>query len=390
MRLAVAAADNVRAPRGVLLLITGGPGQPGVPALARIPKILGAELHDYRVVVYDQRGTGAGALDCPALQSEMGSSDLWPAAGRRPSARAPGSSARTAAVLRHGRRRRRHGVAAPALGADRWTLDGISYGSYVGERYALAHPDACSGSCSTRSSRMSARPTSAWSSSGRRRACFARSAVRVRRRPRRGRARAPQRRAAARRPDAPEHRRSDLPHVVRRARGRAARGARRQPHRPEQLPRDGSPLERDAGGGLDQGLHASALCADWRYPWGSSAAPLAGREAKLRRAVAKLVPARASRRSTGRRPPAPGSCGSACRGRRHRATPLDRRKLTVPTLLVNGDHDLSTPLEWARQELALTTRGKLVVVPGAGHSTQSRAVSDVARNAVASFLLGSS
>ena len=59
----------------------------------------------------------------------------------------------------------------------------------------------------------------------------------------------------------------------------------------------------------------------------------------------------------------------------------------MPTLLVNGDHDLSTPLEWARQELALTTRGKLVVVPGAGHSTQSRAVSDVARNAVASFLL---
>src|SRR5207249_12216537 len=26
---------------------------------------------------------------------------------------------------------------------------------------------------------------------------------------------------------------------------------------------------------LDQGLHASALCADWRYPWGSSAVPLA-------------------------------------------------------------------------------------------------------------------
>ena len=69
-------------------------------------------------------------------------------------------------------------------------------------------------------------------------------------------------------------------------------------------------------------------------------------------------------------------------------TPLDRRRLTVPTLLVNGDHDLSTPLEWARQELALTTNGKLVVVPGAGHSTQSRAVSDVGRSAVARFLLG--
>jgi pimeloyl-ACP methyl ester carboxylesterase len=138
---------------------------------------------------------------------------------------------------------------------------------------------------------------------------------------------------------------------------------------------------------LDQGLHASALCADWRYPWGSSAAPLAGREAKLRRAVAKLAPStlapfdRATAAGTGfvRQclPWAPTP-----------PTAVDARKLTVPTLLVNGDHDLSTPLEWARQELALTTRGKLVVVPGAGHSTQSRAISDAARTAVANFLLG--
>jgi hypothetical protein len=60
----------------------------------------------------------------------------------------------------------------------------------------------------------------------------------------------------------------------------------------------------------------------------------------------------------------------------------------VPTLLVNGDHDLSTPLEWAREELRLTTNGRLVVVPGAGHSTQSRASTGVARTAVARFLLG--
>ena len=55
---------------------------------------------------------------------------------------------------------------------------------------------------------------------------------------------------------------------------------------------------------------------------------------------------------------------------------------------MNGNHDLSTPLEWARQELARTTHGKLVVVPGAGHSTQSRSASDVSRNAVAAFLNG--
>jgi pimeloyl-ACP methyl ester carboxylesterase len=138
---------------------------------------------------------------------------------------------------------------------------------------------------------------------------------------------------------------------------------------------------------LDQGLHASALCADWRYPWGSSAAPLTGREAKLSAAVARIPAARLfpfdARTASGNGfvrqclpwPPTP-------------PTPLPHGKLLVPTLLVNGDHDLSTPLAWARQQLALTPHGKLVVVPGAGHSVQSRAVSAAGRTAVARFLLG--
>ena len=72
----------------------------------------------------------------------------------------------------------------------------------------------------------------------------------------------------------------------------------------------------------------------------------------------------------------------------HMGLPLPHGKLRVRTLLVNGDHDLSTPLAWARRQLALTPRGKLVVVPGAGHSVQLRAVSNVGRRAVARFLLG--
>ena len=72
---------------------------------------------------------------------------------------------------------------------------------------------------------------------------------------------------------------------------------------------------------------------------------------------------------------------------RHPATPSAARRLPpVPTLLVNGDHDLSTPLEWARREAAVIPSGRLVVVRGAGHSVQMRAVSDAGRNAVAAFL----
>ena len=58
----------------------------------------------------------------------------------------------------------------------------------------------------------------------------------------------------------------------------------------------------------------------------------------------------------------------------------------VPTLLLAGSHDLSTPLEWARAEASLTPRGRLVVVQNAGHSVQVRATNDAGRRAVAKFL----
>src|SRR5262249_26982835 len=60
----------------------------------------------------------------------------------------------------------------------------------------------------------------------------------------------------------------------------------------------------------------------------------------------------------------------------------------VPTLLLAGNRDLSTPLPWARQELALAPRGRLVIVRGSGHSVQSRATLPAGRDAVRRFLLG--
>src|ERR1700746_3367099 len=77
LHLRVGMGDNVGAPHGVLLVLSGGPGQPGLPILdGYVSRALSAERHQYRIVVFDQRGTGAGALDCKALQEEMGSSDL--------------------------------------------------------------------------------------------------------------------------------------------------------------------------------------------------------------------------------------------------------------------------------------------------------------------------
>ena len=77
LRLQVAAGNNTGAPRGVLLFLTGGPGQPGVPFVPRIRSRLAPLFRDYRLVMFDQRGTGQfGAINCPALQQAVGSSDI--------------------------------------------------------------------------------------------------------------------------------------------------------------------------------------------------------------------------------------------------------------------------------------------------------------------------
>jgi pimeloyl-ACP methyl ester carboxylesterase len=385
LHLAVGVSDNAHAKRGVLLLLTGGPGQPGVPALQRVSRIVGSELADYRLVMFDQRGTGSGALRCAALQSSMGSSDLYP----------PPASAVRACAAKLGSRRQFFGTddvvadmeaLRKALGVDTWVVDGISYGTYVGERYALAHPEHVSklvldsvvphvgltdlGVVEFRATRRVLRDVCG-------NACVADLASVIRKR-----------HDGPLLLDAltfdsivdPTYRVSfDIPALLRdAARGSTAglEGFLRTVHQWSAIPAES----------LDQGLHASALCADWRYPWGSSAAPLAARAAKLGAAVARLTQSELYPydRDTALRN---GFIGQCLPWSPTPATPLAAGKIQVPTLLVNGDHDLSTPLEWARQELKLVPRGRLVVVPGAGHSVQSRAVSDAGRRAVAAFLL---
>jgi pimeloyl-ACP methyl ester carboxylesterase len=389
LHLQVGMGDNTNASDGVLLVLSGGPGQPGLPILdGFLSRALAAERTRYRIVVFDQRGTGAGALDCTALQREMGSSDLTP-----PSARAV-----RACAEKLGAKRAFFGTddvvadmeaLRQALGVDRWSLDGISYGTYVGERYGLAHPAHVSklvldsvvpqaGLFDGGVAEFAAVRRVLGSVCGR--ACVADLAAVVR-----------HDRLGPRLLDAltfdsiadPTYRRLwNVPAALHAAR----RGDRRLLNG---FLSAASMYQRNTPAAvLDQGLHASALCADWRYPWGSSAAPLAGRAAKLRAAIAR-IPARKLYPFDARTALGNGIVRQCLPWTPTAPTPPPHGKLRVPTLLVNGDHDLSTPLAWAREELALTTRGKLVVVPGAGHSTQSRAVSNVGRAAVAHFLLSS-
>jgi len=395
LKLNVAVADNTRADRGVLLFLTGGPGQPGIPSVARIATRLAPVLAAYRLVMIDQRGTGGTAIQCPKLQAEAGTSDIarpTPAAvrdcaGRLESTRAYYSTRDTVADLDALRR---------ALGVSTWTIDGVSYGTFVAERYALAHQNNVKALVLD-----SVLPHADPQADDPLYLTGLHATARVLR-------------AACADVHCGFDPAADLAWLVRHgldgvrlfdlivtyefadpdytavlSQIHAARQGDRGPllgleanvHQAA-----GAPAEF-----FSAGLHAATLCADLRLPW-SSSTPLSARPALLARRL-KPIPdsafwpfTRSTAASNGLiatclpwpvTPPVP--------------SPAPGSKLPpVPVLIVNGDRDLSTPLEWAREETRLAPRGKLVVVHGASHSVQSRERGGVGRAAIKAFLLGPS
>ncbi len=382
--LALAVATSLSGPRDVLLVLTGGPGQPGVPSIGRIAERYAALAERYRFVMIDQRGTGDRALDCPALQREMGFSDL-----QRPT---PGAVRACAAAV--GPKRAFYGTddtvrdldyLRRALGVGRMAIDGTSYGTYVAERYALAYPGHVS--------RLVLDSVVPHEASGQletqafprvtqvlRNVCgrCADDLAAVVARYRNG----------TKLLDAivtlsvidPTFRTQvDLPQVLRQARlGNA------QPMN-EMLAGFREAQASTPASGLSQGLHASALCGDWRWPWRDSSAPLAGRAAALSRYAAAL-PGRALGPFDRATVIGNGIMQQCLYWPPTAPTPQPRpgTKIQAPALVLAGDRDLSTPLPWPLQERKLLPHGRLVMIRGWGHSTQR---STVARAAVERFLL---
>jgi pimeloyl-ACP methyl ester carboxylesterase len=392
LTLSVGSADTRTTPRGVLLFLTGGPGQPGIPFLTRIETRLRDELAGYRLVMFDQRGTGAGALRCPPLQRAAGASDLTVV---------PHTMV-AACARRIGTGRRYYTTAETvgdvdalraALGVRRLTLDGVSYGTFVAERYALAHP--------TRVTRLvldsvvpqaGADPLyrAALSGTGR----VLRSVC-----------------AAERCAWDPA---ADLAAVISRlhdgpavldalvADSVAAPGfpgvlaALHAAHRgrpgalDELLPavRRGEEVPASF---LSQGLHESTICLELAAPW-NPAAPQAQREAGLN-ALAVSVPER-SVYPFDRATAAGNGLAQGCLAWPPTQPPdvpdgtAGADLPPVPVLLLSGERDLSTPRPWARAEAALAPDGHLLEIQGAGHPVQLRARDPAVRPAVARFLAG--
>ncbi len=403
--LQVATADNADAPRGTLLFLTGGPGQPGVSFIDRIARQRLPEVAaQYRFVLLDQRGTGPlGALDCPLLQAQVGSSDI--------AAPAP-AAVRECSDLLNGRRGlygteqtvEDYDWLRQALGVSTMVVDGVSYGTFTGARYAAVHPGRV-----RRLVLDSVLPHVDPQADDGLYVTGMHAEARV------------LRDACAAAPACGFDPAGDLAWVVRHR--SAADGVRifdtmvsYEFADPTYRDRDALPggqgdivgalhaarhgdssrldalltLFRSGGDDLadySAGLHIDAFCSDSAFPWGRSDAPLAGRRAALDRGLRRIEPSRfwPYTRATSA---SSGFVQECLRWRSRPSAEPPARLPDVPVLLVDGDRDLSTPMEWTREEARHASDARVVIVRGAAHSIQNREPGHAGRDAVIAFLNG--
>jgi pimeloyl-ACP methyl ester carboxylesterase len=399
--LQVATADNAGAPKGTVLFLSGGPGQPGVSLIdgiaGRIPEV----AKQYRLVMLDQRGTGEfGAINCPQLQAQVGSSDI--------AAPTPSAVKECSDVI--GDRKGLYGTEQTvadyeslrqALGVDKMVVDGVSYGSFTAARYAAAYP--------TRVRKVvldSVLPHVDPEADDGLYAVGMHAEARV------------LRDACAAAPACGFDPADELAWVVRHRsdadgvkifdtmvtyefvdptyRAPDVLGGNGDIVGALHAARHGDSTKLDTlldilkpGGdpldGYSSGLHIDAFCSDSAFPWGRSDTPLRDRQAKFDRALRRMKPSsfwpytRATSAGS-------GFVQECLRWRSRPSAETPARLPNVPVLLVNGDHDLSTPMEWAYEEARHAPNGKVVIVKGASHSIQNRETGHAGRDAVTSFL----
>lgn len=389
LSLQVAMADNTTAPRGVLVWLVGGPGEPGVGLTAVIAHQFDpAVLRDYRLVLFSSRGTGTGALQCPRLQQVMGNSDQT----------VPPPSAVQACAHSIGANRRFYTTAdtvadvdtlRQALRVSTLTLDGASYGTFVAERYAITHPD--------RVSRLvldSVVPHDGLDPL--QLAVFGRTADVLRMvckengcatDPARdlsevvhARHNGPELLTTLTRLTVGKPRLTDIPVALH----KAARGDDTQLDAIITAGHRGPATTADQ---LSWGLHASTTCEDMLGPWGDATTPVPGRAGAIVKAVAALSDAAVF--PYDRATAAGNETIVTCQEWPSTpvvAFPSGVDLPPVPTLLLAGDHDLDTPLAWAQHEATHAPHGHLVIIPGSGHITQNNANGPAGRAAVTEFL----
>src|SRR3954447_4423429 len=121
----------------VFISLSGGPGQGAVAVVPFVADAMAPALREHRLVVLDQRGTGdSGVLRCTHLQrsrllNPFTATLAAQCAGELGATRQFYTTADTVADLEALRQ---------ALGVDKLTLQGTSYGTFVAQQYARTYP----------------------------------------------------------------------------------------------------------------------------------------------------------------------------------------------------------------------------------------------------------
>ena len=407
---------------GALLVLAGGPGQSASAVVNEdFLRLLQPGLRGRDLVALDQRGTGlSGALRCGGLSRALSSRD------RARHTRAAEQCARTLGAKRS-RYTTRQSVedieaARRALGVRRISIYGVSYGSKLAQAYALRHPRRVerlvldsvldpSGPDPLQRGAMAAMPRVLRAlCAGRCDAItpdpvadMAELASRMASEPLRGTIIGGKGRARRRSLTASDLFDivliGDLAPEIRAALPAAVRNALRGD--PSPLLRLGRSAGvpgligagRPVGNPPRERFHSDALfaavtCEESAFPW-SRTAPLDERPAQARAYVdgqgaeafapfgAEVALATPYMSICGRWPVAAEA--PVLRGSRFPA---------APTLLLNGEDDLRTPVEGARTVAERFPRGTLVTVPAQGHAVVGGIVPACARRALRDFFGG--
>jgi pimeloyl-ACP methyl ester carboxylesterase len=399
--------------RGVMFLVAGGPGQGSAGAFnlgdADSAEFMRAMMPGYTLVAFDNRGTGkSGLITCPGLQAATTPSPEEGAALAAACAAIIGSSREFYATRDHAED---IDAVRAALGVSKIALYGVSYGTKLSLAYALAHPanvermllDSmvvptypdvfdrnvlqqmpgtlrafCAGFCGKATKDFSGDVVAL--------------ANRLESRPIQGKIIAPNGKLTTVRMNGEDLLvmmiDADLSPGLAAAAPAAVRAARSGNTRPLLRIWDmdirSSKLE---AADLSFGLNAATNCADGGFPW-SPTMPPSQRRPVIDAAIAALPDGAlgpfggwAARLGTAfycEQWPSPAG-----------NTPLGSGPLpNVPVLAVNGGFDVRTPTSNALAVISQFPQGRLLVVPGVGHSVLTTDFSFCSQRAVRAWILG--
>jgi pimeloyl-ACP methyl ester carboxylesterase len=399
--------------RGVMFLIAGGPGQGSASAFdlgsPDSAEFMRAMLPGYTLVAFDNRGTGdSGLIRCPALQAATTPSAEEGAALAGDCAGIIGPTREFYATRDHAED---IDAVRVALAVDKVALYGVSYGTKLSLAYALAHPanverllldsvvfpsypdpfdrnvlrempGTLNAFCSTGLCRGATKDYAAE---------VVALANRLETRPAQAKIITPAGVKTVRMngedllvlmidSDLSPGLAAELPAAVHAARG----GSMRALLRLFDLDVRTSKLTAED---LSFGLNAATNCADGRFPW-SPGTPPAQRRPVINATIAGLPAGSlgpfgnwAARLGTAffcEQWPSPA--GNTALG----AGPLPN----IPVLAVNGGYDVRTPTANALAVISQFPQGRLLVVPGVGHSVLTADFSYCSQRAVRSWILG--